>query len=273
MTKVVRQLLLLNVAAFFLLNYASNSLYYSLAFVPGRILSTPWSLLTYQFLHAGFSHLFFNMLALFFFGPKLEHRLGSRRFLGLYIFAGVVGALVHTGAAFGTGSGTIPMVGASAAVYGVLFAYARFWPRDRVMLWLIVPIPVRVLVILFTLISLWSGLGGVGGGVAHFAHLGGFLGGFLFLSFMAAPARRFQRQAQSPSARMTGQDLTAELTRIDPNRLHPVNRQLYAEIKHKVEVAGWGAVTDQERASIHRFSHSSPRRESGRDAGGLRLDG
>ncbi len=257
MTRVVGQLLLINVVAY-VFTRMNPAMMSELWLVPAQVLTRPWTLLTYQFLHGGVSHIFFNMLALFFFGPKLEALLGSKSFLRMYLLAGLVGALVHilwTVLTMSQGSLYVPMVGASAAVYGVLFGYARYWPRDRVMIWFVIPVQVRFLVIFFTLLSLWLGLGGVGGGVAHFAHLGGFLGGWLYLRWRAtrSAAAQFRRKAESPGARMGERELNVKWGRIEPSTLHPVNRAEYERIADKLRAAGWSALTDRERTFVERF--------------------
>lgn len=256
MTRVVGQLLLINVLAY-VFTRQSPVLMSELWLVPAQVLTKPWTLLTYQFLHGGMSHIFFNMLALFFFGPKLESLLGSKDFLKLYLLAGLVGALAHIlwTLPMSEGGLYVPMVGASAAVYGVLFGYARYWPRDRVMIWFVIPVQVRYLVIGFTVLSLWLGLGGVGGGVAHFAHLGGFLGGWLFLRLRAtrSAAAQFRKKAESPGVRMRERELNVKWARIEPGALHPVNRAEYERIAGKLKAAGWSALTDRERTFVERF--------------------
>ncbi len=257
MTRVVGQLLLINVLAY-VFTRQSPVLMSELWLVPAQVLTKPWTLLTYQFLHGGMSHIFFNMLALFFFGPKLESLLGSKDFLKLYLLAGLVGALAHilwTLLAMSQGGLYVPMVGASAAVYGVLFGYARYWPRDRVMIWFVIPVQVRYLVIGFTVLSLSLGLGGVGGGVAHFAHLGGFVGGWLYLRLRAtrSAAAQFRKKAESPGVRMRERELHVKWARIEPGALHPVNRAEYERIADKLKAGGWSALTDRERTFVERF--------------------
>ena len=259
MTRVVGQLLLINVLTY-VITRSNMTLFSELALVPAQILTKPWTLFTYQFLHdpRGFSHIFFNMLALFFFGPKLELLLGAKSFLRLYLLAGLMGALAHIGwtiATMSQGGLHVPMVGASAAVYGVLFGYARHWPRDRVMIWFVIPVQVRYLVIGFTVLSLWLGLGGVGGGVAHFAHLGGFLGGWLYLRMRAArsPAAQFRKKAEGPGVRMGERELNVKWRNIEPSTMHPVNRAEYERIADKLKDSGWGALSERERGFVERF--------------------
>ena len=144
----------------------------------------PWQLVTYAFLHGGFTHIFFNMLALYMFGGEIERLFGSRFFASFY-FASVVSAgithLVVTGM---MGSPPVPMVGASGGIFGVLLAYGLYFPYRRIML-LIPPIPMnaRTFVIVFAIIELALGVTQTAAGVAHFAHLGGMLGGFLMIQY------------------------------------------------------------------------------------------
>lgn len=259
MTRVVGQLLLVNILMY-VFTRGNPALFQELWLVPAQVLTKPWTLLTYQFLHdlGGLSHILFNMLALFFFGRKLEMLLGSKSFLKLYLTAGFAGAVVHilwTLLTMSQGGLYVPMVGASAAVYGVLFGYAKYWPRDRVLLWMVVPVQVRHLVIGLTVLSLWLGLGGAGGGVAHFAHLGGFLGGWLFLRLRAtrSAAAQFRKKAESPGVRMGERELNTKWGRIDPSAMHPVNRAEYERIADKLKAAGWSALTDRERTFVERF--------------------
>ena len=257
MTPVVGQLLLLNIIGLLFAGPGSD-LFREFQLVPYQMFQKPWTLITYQFLHGGTGHLFFNMIGLFFFGPRLELRLGSRHFIAMYLISGLVGALVHivyTVLTASTGGLYVPMVGASAAVFGVFFAFARFWPRDKILVWFVIPMEVRFFVAVLTLLSLWSGLGGVQDNVAHFAHLGGFLGGWLYLIWTEwrSPARKFQRKSQSPAVGMSEGDLSDVWSRIDPSTLHPVNRDEYERISDKIRSLGWSTLTDRERIFVNRF--------------------
>ena len=138
----------------------------------------PWQLVTYGFLHGGFMHLAFNMFALYMFGNAIEQLFGARRYL-LYYFVCVISAGV-TQLLVSAMSGTIyPTIGASGGVFGLLLAYGLYFPNTRLML-LFPPIPMRarVFVILYAVIELVLGVTGSEEGVAHFAHLGGMIGGY-----------------------------------------------------------------------------------------------
>ena len=215
--------------------------------VPAFIGVRPWTVVTYMFLHAGFSHLFWNMVALYFFGPRLEARLGGRRFLALYFVSGIAGAL---------GSLVTPtaaIIGASGAIFGVMLGYAHFWPRDQIYLFFVLRIEARWLVILMTMMALYQGLSGQSG-IANFAHLGGFAGGWLYLRWLdlRSPAARFRTRAAAPP-RTSGEDVE-RWKRIQPDALHPVNREEYERVMAKVAVAGAQSLTPDERAFLDRFS-------------------
>lgn len=149
----------------------------------------PWQLLTYGFLHDpnGIAHLLFNMLALLMFGAPLEYTWGNRRFLTYYLVC-VAGAglcqLVVTSWMAAQGGGIGPTLGASGGVFGLLLAYGMLFPNQRVML-LIPPIPMkaRTLAIIYGTIELLLGFTGLQPGVAHFAHLGGMLFGWLLINY------------------------------------------------------------------------------------------
>ncbi len=155
--------------------------------LPTTIGFMPWQLVTYAFLHGSMGHLFFNALALFQFGGRLEDVWGPKRY-ALFFFTCVVGAgLCQLGVSswlYDPNVGPIPTIGASGGIYGLLLAYGMLFPRERVML-LIPPIPMsaRTLVIVFGVIELVLGVTGTASGIAHFAHLGGMLFGWLLLRY------------------------------------------------------------------------------------------
>ena len=155
-----------------------------------------WQMVTYMFLHAGPMHLLFNMLALWMFGVDLEHRWGRTAFFRYYFVCGIGAALTCIAAAylpfdgfryvegfggFRTAVASIPTVGASGAIYGLLLAYGMLFPH-RIIYLLVFPVPSRIYVIIVGVIVLAQSLGGGGAGVAHFAHLGGLIFGYLYLS-------------------------------------------------------------------------------------------
>jgi membrane associated rhomboid family serine protease len=182
---ITRALIYANAGVFLVQSFSDDSIVYRFALWPwGTPLFHAWQLVTYGFLHGGWTHLFFNMFALYMFGSEIERVLGTRRYL-LYYLVSVVGAAVMQLAVSRALGGVLsPTVGASGGVFGLLLAFGMFFPQRRILL-LIPPIPMRawVFVTLYGLIELAMGVFGTQQGVAHFAHLGGMLAGFLLLTY------------------------------------------------------------------------------------------
>ena len=143
-----------------------------------------WQLVTYSFLHGGIAHIFFNMLALYMFGGEIERLFGSRFYLQYYFAAVITAALTHIVYTSWAGGPPIPTVGASGGVYGLLLAFGIYFPHRRVMLLFPpIPLPARVFVFGFAALELFLGVTGTAQGIAHFAHLGGMLGGWLMIQY------------------------------------------------------------------------------------------
>lgn len=149
----------------------------------------PWQVLSYGFLHGSVTHIAFNMLMLWMFGRELEILMGARRFLTYYLVCVIGAGLVQLLVAHLQG-GQYNTVGASGGVYGILLAFGMAFPNRRVML-MFPPIPMKAkyLVILMGLFELFVGIGGQMPGVAHFAHLGGMLFGYLLIRYWSKPRR------------------------------------------------------------------------------------
>lgn len=137
----------------------------------------PYQLFTYMFAHGGFMHIFFNMMALAFMGPILESFWGQKKFLLFYIITGIGAAVFSVGIDLILGGGAGSMLGASGAIYGLLMAFGMIFPNMEVQL-LIPPIPIKAKYLVFLLGGL-TFLMDRSGSVAHFAHLGGAVVGFI----------------------------------------------------------------------------------------------
>ena len=221
--------------------------------VPVAILYRPWTLVTYMFLHGGFMHVVFNMLMLFFFGPRLEERLGSRTFIWFYLVCGVGGAILS----FATPYAMI--VGASGAIFGVVVGFARYWPRENIYIWGVLPIQARVLAIFMVAISLFAGFAGARDGVAHFAHLGGLIAGWLFLRIWE---RQRQRRVVKQPARPRRVSIVVDLESLERwksiprERLHEINREEVDKLVRKANRLGARSLTADERDFLDRMSGS-----------------
>jgi membrane associated rhomboid family serine protease len=137
-----------------------------------------WQLATYMFLHGGFFHIAFNLLALWMFGTELESHWGTKKFLRFYLITGIGAAIMSTLVAPNSYTVTI---GASGAIYGLLAAYGLLFPDRVILLYFVLPIRAKYLVLILGLITFWSSVSATGGGVAHVAHLGGMIFGWLYL--------------------------------------------------------------------------------------------
>lgn len=245
MTPIVRLLLISTVGAYLLQKQLPQAANY-LVFFPPITLRQPWSLLTYMFLHGSGTHLLFNMIALFFFGPRVEVRLGSRSFAFLYFLSGLSGALLS--AVFSWSS---PIIGASAGVFGVMLAFAYFWPRELIYIWGIIPVPSRVLVIATTALALWSGFSNTGSGIAHFAHLGGYLGAYLYLKWVSRKKRTFR--AKHEAAPPVKKADVLQWQQVDRSGLHPLNSEELDRILDKIRERGIESLKPSERMFLSNF--------------------
>jgi membrane associated rhomboid family serine protease len=192
MPPVTRALVIVNVAMFFIESGVGDLFIRYLALWPleaGPLPADfpafePWQLVTYSFLHGSIWHLLFNMFALYMFGGELERLFGPPRFVNLYFVSVITAALSQLVFASLSGSEPYPTIGASGGVFGVLLAYAMYFPNRTVILLIPpIPMPARVFVFLYGALELYLGVTGTQAGVAHFAHLGGMLGAWLLIRY------------------------------------------------------------------------------------------
>lgn len=183
MTSAVQALIAINVVILFLqmtivpADAMQGALGFNFASAPSRW----WTVLTYMFVHHDFWHLFWNMYALFIFGPRLEHLWGTKKFSFFYLLSGLGGLICYS--LFFRDSGSL-LLGASGAIFGVMGAYALQWPKQEVYLFWVLPMRVLTLVLLLVGFNLAMGVFGLAGGgtdVAYFAHLGGFIVAWLYM--------------------------------------------------------------------------------------------
>lgn len=197
---VTRTLLIANVAIFLLQQVFPDPMLIYFALWPlgsidlqqgGSIGFEIWQLVTYGFLHGGWDHLLFNMLALWMFGGAIENLFGSRPF-AFYYLACVVGAAIAQLMVIHLITGDYyPTLGASGGVFGLLLAFGMMFPHQRIMLLFPpIPMPAWVFVTGYGLIELFLGVTGSQEGVAHFAHLGGMVGGFALILYWRVQQRR-----------------------------------------------------------------------------------
>lgn len=194
---VTKNLVAINILMFIATLVNENFMVANFAmFYPASPFFKPWQILTHMFMHGGFWHIFFNMYSLLMFGSILERSLGPKKYLIFYFVTGLGAVALHTGVEWMQARVFIangiaqayqqllvtPTLGASGAIYGVLIGFAMLYPQARLTL-IFPPIPMTAkwLVIIFAAIELFSGINGIQDGVAHFAHLGGMLFGWLLI--------------------------------------------------------------------------------------------
>lgn len=182
-TQVTIKLIIANVVIF-LFTMLSSRLATYLAMIPGAVLYNHWywQFVTYMFVHGGIGHLFFNMFGLWVFGLPVERQLGSREFLLFYLLTGTLSGIFSFLAYLIAGVNVV-LVGASGAIFAVLFAFAVFYPHARIFLFGIVPMRAPVMVLLYAAIELFNQVTGTVGGVAHLTHLAGFAFAYLYMLF------------------------------------------------------------------------------------------
>ena len=254
MTPWVQRLLLANIVIF-AFTASGAPLIEEFGLVPRDVARRPWTIATYMFLHGGFAHVFFNMLMLFFFGPRLEERLGSRTFVRFYLVSGIGGAILSF--AF---TPTAMVIGASGAVYGVVAGFARYWPRETIHIWGILPVQARILALFMVGSSLFSGITGARSGIAHFAHLGGLFAGWIFLKLWERQRGREARAPKRPSRyKANAAQEVGALERwkaIPRDQLHEINREEVDSLLEKATEAGIRTLTNDERAFLERMAQS-----------------
>lgn len=248
MTPWVVRLLVANIGVF-LLQASTPQIANALAYVPRLALMRPWTVITYMFLHGGFMHLLFNMIVLYFFGPRIEERLGSRHFAILYFISGISGAVVST-----IFAPNAAIIGASAGVFGVMMAFAIFWPREKVFIWGVLPVEVRLLVLITTVFALWSGFRGSQGGVADFAHLGGYAGAYLYLKWLErnSGSRKFRDKIVKATP-VVDKAFAASIKNVNLAGVHEISKEEVNRILDKISAEGLASLTLQEKVFLSNF--------------------
>ncbi len=264
-TPWVVKLLVANTAVF-LLTYAVGPAFFWewFGFSPSNLVTRPWGVVTYMFLHGDAWHLLINMLILFFFGPPLESRWGGTEFLKFYFLCGLGGVALSF--LFAGGSS---IIGASAAMYGLMMAFAWYWPNSPIYIWGIFPIKAKWLVGFMFALTFLSAFGGAGGGVAHFAHLGGLVAALVYLRFGerisnpfsmgggGGPSRserfaivpRRPRESEEGEKKVRTPSRGSRARREEESLLDEVDR-----ILDKISAGGMASLTEDERKTLDEVS-------------------
>lgn len=259
MPPAIKWILIANLAGFCLAQIVGPQFFELFGLIPRSVIVDRWvwQPFTYLFIHGNFMHLLFNLFALWMFGMPVEAQWGSKDFVKYYMLCGLGAALAQL--IVGPFSRS-PVIGASGPVYGLLVAFAMLYPDSVVYLYFMVPIAASHMAILYGVIVFFSGISGSSPGVAHFAHLGGMLTGYIYLRWWwllkikvkamlsgfgeapdpgTAPNRRVRRV---PSAAPAAEETMEEIDRI----------------LDKILVSGLESLTEEERALMRRYSGRTP---------------
>lgn len=243
----IKNILLANVVIFvltFLNNNLAYIIYEQFALSAQGVLGEfkIWQLFTYMFLHDnnGFWHIFFNMFILWMFGSELEHNWGSREFVKYYFLTGIGGGifnLIFSGA---------PTVGASAAVYGVMVAYALAYPDRLIYIYFLFPVKVKYLMGFLTLVSFFSTVGASGDRIAHAAHLGGIIVGFVYLKYWTIhfKVKNFLRSSKPAG---DGSSSNLKYTSKSKDNKTEFYRKKIDELLDKINKVGYLNLTEEEK--------------------------
>jgi len=242
---VTRSLLIINAVLFLLpllLQMDTTAINRSFGFVPAEALGSGkvWMLVSYMFLHGSFGHLFMNMLMLWMFGTTVERQWGSKPFLWYYMVCGVGGAITTW---VSGPSSMVPTIGASASVLGVLLAYAMMYPDRKVYIYFLFPVRMKYLMWGLAALNLFAAFNASQDGIAHFAHLGGMLFGWLYLKQdwrMGSMGRKMR--ARSARAKMDSHKRRAETSSLGRDEhMREVNR-----ILEKINREGMDSLSQEE---------------------------
>lgn len=267
LTPWVRGIILANAAVYLLTItvFTGRWIYEFTAFDPQSAVSGWWTFVTYMFVHAGFLHLLFNMLMLFFFGPAVEEKMGGSSFALYYFTCGVGGAVFSL--VMSVFTPIAPTVGASAAVLGVALAFAIQWPDAPVYVFpLPVPIKVKWLVTFLVVVNLWGASAGADTGIAYLAHLGGLLFGFIYLKSeshvmrRATNAMRVHQAPPTPSRTTRARSAISVATKRSATQGGTSSRHTdYDEVNRvldKISESGMDSLTPEERRVLDEASRN-----------------
>ena len=245
MTSGVKNLIIANGAVFMLQMIGVISTQF-FGLVPALVVQKlyVWQLVTYMFLHGGMFHIFLNLFVLWMFGSEIERHWGTREFYKYYFItgfgAGIFNVVFQHSAQFS-------IVGASGAIYGLLLAYGLMFPNRPILLYFLFPIPAKYFVLLFGALAFFSAFSAGNDGIAHFAHLGGMVVGFLYLRF---DWRISQALSQLKS---TGRSKVMNLHRGKNDDSEDVKGRI-DEILDKINEVGYENLTEEEKGILHRAS-------------------
>jgi membrane associated rhomboid family serine protease len=228
-----------------------------------------WQLITYQFMHGNFSHILFNMFGLWMFGAEIENIFGSKKFLIFYLLAGVTAGILHLFVSPLLGASPAVTIGASGSVFGVLVAFALLFPDRYIFLYFLIPVKAKYL-IGFLIVVEFLAINSAHSNVAHLAHLGGALFGFIYLLldknfdlqfknlfrreyFYRKKSRKFD-DYYTPSSTFKRNDDLEEVNYRDIDNDEIITQAEIDEILDKIGKSGYQSLTEREKRILFEAS-------------------
>lgn len=258
--KGVKSLILVNIIVFVLveLSGVKYPLFQNFGMVPSMIWDhlKLWQLVTYMFLHANFMHILINMFVLWMFGSELENRWGRSEFLKYYFITGIGAGLIT--AIFNFNS-TIPVVGASGAIYGLLLAYGLMYPNRKVYVYFFIPVKMKFLVIMLAAVAFFASLSPGASPISHLTHLSGMVIGYIFLrsDFLTGFFRKSPKHSKAPS--QSGKSVKPPPEKVFNESL--IKRRV-DDVLDKMQQVGWEGLSQSEQNILHdaskKFSRDQP---------------
>lgn len=217
------------------------------ALIPGDVIYRfkIWQLVTYMFLHGGFMHVFFNMFVLWMFGSELEREWGTKEFVKYYFITGIGAGVINLLLS------SAPTIGASGAVYGIMVAYALRYPDRMVYIYFLFPVKVKYLMAFLALVSFFSTFGSYGDGIAHAAHLGGIVIGFIYLKYWQIMYKIKKALGNVGSKSDSGSNLKYTKGGDDKTEYY---RRVIDELLDKINRVGYLKLTEEEKKLLEEGS-------------------
>ena len=255
----IRVLLIVNIVVFLLSNLLgiNNFVYRFFGLVPTSVLGQGfvWQFFTYMFVHGGLGHIFMNMFVLWMFGMELENYWGKKEFLKYFLITGLGSGLITY--LFSMGS-SIPVIGASGAIYALLLAFGMMFPDRRIYIYFLFPIKAKYFVMIIGAMTFFSSLGGSTGGISHLTHLGGLIVGFIYFKkqiiwneiqlffkkfYITNPFKNIIRKEEKEKPKSTKTSSSYETDE--------TMREQVDMILDKIGQSGYDSLTEQERKILY----------------------
>ena len=258
MPSAIKVLVVANAAVFILSQIVGGEFFNLFGLVPSRVLGERWiwQVFSYLFVHGSLMHLVFNLFALWMFGAPVESQWGYREFLKYYFLCGLGAAAASIALA---PHSSVPVIGASGPVYGLLVAFAMLYPDAVVYLYFLIPVKAAHMAVLFGLVEFFAGAAGTSPGIARFAHLGGMVTGYLYIRWWWVVKIKAKAAFKVMAGEMPAASVPRRAARpAVPQAPHDLSMDEVDRILDKILVSGLDSLTEDEKILMRRYSDKKP---------------